>query len=371
MKSQRHAFTLVELLVVIAIIGILIGMVMPAVQAARESARRAQCSNNLAQLSVAIQNYESAHQVYPSGTINGKGPIVNVPDGFHHNWIMAILPFIEERNTFKHLDQAASSYDAKNAPVRELTITVLQCPSEPYRPEKEGQSSYAGSHHDVEAPIDANNNGVFFLNSHIRYDDLEDGSSQTIFLGEKKQEPFDLGWMSGTRATLRNTGTTLNETLVFGPTFTPGKPKEDTDAATSGENEDAEPAASKAASAEGDATAAATGDAGEGKAAETSSPIDDNGERPSEEPESPVAAEEPVAPAPDSEKPARPVWNYPKNSPAPGPLYVGGFGCPHVSMVHFAFGDGSVKKLSTSIDQKVLQQLSNRADGKLLNAIDR
>ena len=73
-------------------------------------------------------------------------------------------------------------------------------------------SSYAGVHHDVEAPIDADNNGVFFLNTFLRNDQIADGLAYTLFYGEKIIEPVDLGWMSGTRATLRNLGTGLNMT---------------------------------------------------------------------------------------------------------------------------------------------------------------
>jgi prepilin-type processing-associated H-X9-DG protein len=67
-----------------------------------------------------------------------------------------------------------------------------------------------GNHHDVEAPIAANNTGVLFLNSAIRYEQVSDGTSQTIFISEKLNDGLDLGWASGTRATLRNTGNTLN-----------------------------------------------------------------------------------------------------------------------------------------------------------------
>ena len=73
-----------------------------------------------------------------------------------------------------------------------------------------GVSSYAACHHDVEAPIDVENHGVFYLNSSIRHEDIPDGSSYTIFVGEKRIASQDLGWLSGTRATLRNTGTPLN-----------------------------------------------------------------------------------------------------------------------------------------------------------------
>ena len=67
-------------------------------------------------------------------------------------------------------------------------------------------TSYAGVHHDVEAPIAADNHGVLFLNSHVRYEDVTDGTSQTLFVGEKLDDGLDLGWASGTASSLRNTG---------------------------------------------------------------------------------------------------------------------------------------------------------------------
>ena len=70
----------------------------------------------------------------------------------------------------------------------------------------QGPMSYAACHHDVEAPIAADNHGVFYLNSRIRYDDLTDGPAQTIFVGEIRHTP-SAGWAVGTTATLRNTGT--------------------------------------------------------------------------------------------------------------------------------------------------------------------
>ena len=88
-------FTLIELLVVIAIIAVLIALLLPAVQAAREAARRAQCCNNLMQLGIAIQNYESSHKMLPPGVVNLTGPILDQPKGYHFGWLVQVLP----RNT--------------------------------------------------------------------------------------------------------------------------------------------------------------------------------------------------------------------------------------------------------------------------------
>ncbi len=209
--KSNQAFTLVELLVVIAIIGILVALLLPAVQAAREAARRLSCTNNLTQLSIAVHGYEAAFRVYPPGTIDESGPIVNVAQGYHHNWLGKLLPYIEENNTYRHIDFSVGVYDEKNQPAREVEIGLFMCPSEPWYRESNSPTSYAALHHDQSAPIDAENNGVFFLNSDVDYEQITDGTSQTIFVGEKFSErQGDLGWMSGTRFTLRNTGDLIN-----------------------------------------------------------------------------------------------------------------------------------------------------------------
>ena len=212
MTYRKHrGFTLVELLVVIAIIGILVALLLPAVQAAREAARRISCVNNLTQLMLAVQNYDATYRMYPAGTLNPTGPIADAPQGYHHNWLSQLLPYIEEQNTFNHIDFTVGVYDAKNSDVRQVRMTVLRCPSDPVVPNDVVSSSYAGLHHDVDTPIDVDNHGVFFLNSAVRYEDVKDGSTHTIFIGEKNTDAQqDLGWMSGTHSTLRNTGMPIN-----------------------------------------------------------------------------------------------------------------------------------------------------------------
>jgi prepilin-type processing-associated H-X9-DG protein len=140
--------------------------------------------------------------VYPDG------PIRNEPQGLHQGWIIAVLPFLDEQNAYEHVDKSKSVYDPANAEVRAYWPSELICPSEPQ--DVRGVSNYAGCHHDEETAIAADNRGVLFLNSQVRRDDVSDGLAHTLFAGEKTAALDDLGWMSGTRATLRNAGLTPN-----------------------------------------------------------------------------------------------------------------------------------------------------------------
>jgi prepilin-type N-terminal cleavage/methylation domain-containing protein/prepilin-type processing-associated H-X9-DG protein len=99
-KTLNHGFTLVELLVVIAIIGILVGLLLPAVQAAREAARRMQCTNNLKQLALASLNFESTYKGLPMGAEFGVGTA----------WSALILPYIEQTNSYNLLTMQEDSY---------------------------------------------------------------------------------------------------------------------------------------------------------------------------------------------------------------------------------------------------------------------
>lgn len=210
----RRGFTLIELLVVIAIIGVLVSLLLPAVQQAREAARRAQCKNNLMQIGLALHNYEMAYERLPPGSVNLTRPVRNEAKGFHVSWMVQILPYIDQPNVFEHFDFSVDIYDPKNSKPAAVEIPVYLCPSNPGARAAAGaatpmgSSHYGGCYHDVEAPIDADNHGVLFLNSSIRYRDIRDGASNTIFVAEHSGDL--LGWASGTRASLRNTGTPMN-----------------------------------------------------------------------------------------------------------------------------------------------------------------
>jgi prepilin-type processing-associated H-X9-DG protein len=217
---------LIELLVVIAIIAVLVALLLPAVQAAREAARRVQCVNNLMQIGIAVKNYENAFETLPSGVVNLTGPIVDAPVGYHFNWITQLLPYLEAKPVYNRLDFKTGLYQPQNLTARAVLLNVLICPSSvaPFRmaPTGGGASTgsepvltnYAGCYSDVETPIDFKNTGVFYLNSRVRNEDIEDGASNTIFVGEKLPDDKELGWASGTRSTLRNTGTPININLT-------------------------------------------------------------------------------------------------------------------------------------------------------------
>ncbi len=210
---RRRGFTLVELMIVRGSIAVLISLLLPAVQSAREAARRAMCDNNLRQLGIALGNYTSTHTVFPPGVVNDKGPISNLPQGYDHGWIVQILPFIGQNNLYRHVDLVESVYAPENETVREVKIATLLCPSNVFR----AGTHYAGCHHDVEAPIAADNHGVLYLNSRVKPDDVLDGLATTILLGETLQDAPTLGWPSGTRASLRNTGQGINEPDLLYP----------------------------------------------------------------------------------------------------------------------------------------------------------
>jgi hypothetical protein len=211
---------LVELLVVIAIIGVLVALLLPAIQAAREAARRSSCFNNISQLALAVHNYEFAVENLPAGAINPEGPIRSEPIGQHVSWLVQILPYVEMRNAYDAFDLEAGAYAPANAAVRAVPVSLFMCPSYPGTELNDDKtaavSTYAGCHNDVEAPIDTDNHGLLFLNSAIRYSEIKDGSSQTMLLGEiwpevadfdpqRRRRSDSLGWVSGTRSTLRNT----------------------------------------------------------------------------------------------------------------------------------------------------------------------
>jgi prepilin-type N-terminal cleavage/methylation domain-containing protein/prepilin-type processing-associated H-X9-DG protein len=218
--THRRAFTLVELLVVIAIIGILIALLLPAIQAARESARRAQCSSNLHQVGVAMENHESALHVFPPSYIVTPGGAMGAIDGNGDagpGWtgLFQLLPYIEGNIVQKSFNRSAPSWDPSNATPAKSIIAIYRCPSVPdpsltYLVKDSGgkqlaefsRANYVLCAGTDDAPwsdprpdLSGIANGVFFRNSRIRIKDIPDGTSHTMFASEQTPSHSDSTWV--------------------------------------------------------------------------------------------------------------------------------------------------------------------------------
>jgi prepilin-type N-terminal cleavage/methylation domain-containing protein len=146
---RRRGFTLVELLVVIAIIGVMVGLLLPAVQAAREAARRMQCSNNMKQLGLAVHNYADSFQRMPASSRNAGICTGNAVNGQikNANGLVALLPYIELQNLYDRFNHNEAYADAPlslraggvlvgnpavngNAALASTIVETLMCPSD-------------------------------------------------------------------------------------------------------------------------------------------------------------------------------------------------------------------------------------------------
>ncbi len=204
--SRQRGFTLVELLVVIAIIGILVGLLLPAVQAAREAARRMQCSNNLKQIGLAMHNYASAHNKFPPGWLfyapqmSGRGDRANRLPGW--GWQAMILPFIEQGNLFSQINfDGRGLWEAPNNQVVNQSFSLQLCPSSgdpthirlgpdslPIEPGI-ASSNYLGVAGSFVASAyynqpEGRRNGMMIEDKSIKFGDIVDGTSNTFIVGE-------------------------------------------------------------------------------------------------------------------------------------------------------------------------------------------
>lgn len=198
-RPVRSAFTLIELLVVIAIIGVLIALLLPAVQAAREAARRAQCTNNLKQMGVALHNYESAIGMFPIG--NALAGVGNGPAILENGWSVParLFPYIEQANAFNVANFEVKYSDKQNTTIVSMNIAFLLCPSEtditPYD-RKYGVGNYSmnqgtwfvwGGY-----GASAQTNGMFGVNLGRRIAEVGDGTSNTVVASEGKVKTLNL-----------------------------------------------------------------------------------------------------------------------------------------------------------------------------------
>lgn len=213
MRNRTAGFTLVELLVVIAIIGILIAMLLPAVQTVRESARRTQCSNNIRQIGLALQNYNTSNSHFPPGWKSATG----------WGWMSHALPFIDEGNLKEKMNFGMSLLDPTYSETIRTRVAGQFCPSsthdqethslplEPtgqqieiarthyvgcigssvrYQEMNDGQTCPSLDLLDSEGFID----GMFYKDSKTPLRDVQDGTAYTIMVGERSADLFDSQW---------------------------------------------------------------------------------------------------------------------------------------------------------------------------------
>ncbi len=233
-----RGFTLIELLVVITIIGILISLLLPAVQAAREAARRLQCMNNLKQMGLALQNYHAAIGAFPPGYKSTVGPSDPADDkGPGWGWAALMLPYLEQTNVYNQIRFDKDIADPLNAAIRMTSLTAFLCPADDGDPtfniNKLGdstpdystpltdsagnpvavaRSSYVGVFGNPEISWDpgylatdldpvtgedrrgSKHRGMFCRNTPVRMADVPDGTSHTLFVGERSMNLASATW---------------------------------------------------------------------------------------------------------------------------------------------------------------------------------
>ncbi|WP_435007864.1 DUF1559 domain-containing protein [Tundrisphaera lichenicola] len=209
----RLGFTLIELLVVIALIGVLISLLLPAVQAAREAARRSQCTNHLKQIALALANYADVHGSFPIGSYSTQGWSTG-------SFFLTILPQLEAQPLYNIVNFSVNYAESQNATIHDARLASLICPSDPDAsrqvkvdgayafeltpfPVSVRFTSYAGcaglyyQYSRLTERLDQQN-GLIIHRRTVGFAGITDGTSHTILAGEhaiaKLQEPERSEW---------------------------------------------------------------------------------------------------------------------------------------------------------------------------------
>jgi prepilin-type N-terminal cleavage/methylation domain-containing protein/prepilin-type processing-associated H-X9-DG protein len=179
--SSGRRFTLIELLVVLAIMAVLIAFLLPATRSARPAARRAQCTNNLKKIALALHNYEQVHQALPPAyTVDAQGRPL-------HSWRTLILPYLEQESLYRTIDLAKPWNDPANAKALETSLTVFRCPEA------------AGTTNTTTYLAIVGPDGCLMPTKSRRLAEITDGTSQTLMVIEAGEENA-VPWMAPTDA---------------------------------------------------------------------------------------------------------------------------------------------------------------------------
>lgn len=182
-SAKGCCISLVQFLIAITIIGVLIALLLPATQSARECSRRAMCSNQLRQISLALLNYEEQYKQFPPAAI---GPH-NVPRERQFSWLVAILPYLEQDNLYKQLRLDLPWDHPLNAALLQVPLRMVLCPSDPAptaTSEGLAKTSYVAVTGAEYTDGSGNPRGIIGFDRGLCFDEIVDGASNTIMVGE-------------------------------------------------------------------------------------------------------------------------------------------------------------------------------------------
>jgi prepilin-type N-terminal cleavage/methylation domain-containing protein/prepilin-type processing-associated H-X9-DG protein len=199
----RRGMTLVEVTAVVFVVAILASLIVPSLQAARSSARRNQCLNNLRQIGLGLHNYHDTHKCFPPGWVNYTPDAGDRP---RLGWQTLFLPFVEYAPIYEKLYPDMVAREVRKSAIVETEISLFRCPSDSTEPLNSlrdgfGTSNYSGNFGSQapprwlpggmtpnwpgEPPTPKVANGIFFYNSNIRMRHCTDGTSYILFVGER------------------------------------------------------------------------------------------------------------------------------------------------------------------------------------------